>query len=49
MFVAPFLIFVVDELDDFPVADLEAHVIWAASKINPFLEAYIKKVQWMSQ
>jgi hypothetical protein len=26
MFIAPFLIFVVDELDDFPVADLEAHV-----------------------
>jgi hypothetical protein len=49
MFVAPFLIFVVDELDDLPVADLEAHVIWAESKINPFLEAYIKKVQWMSQ
>jgi len=45
MFVAPFLIFVVDELDDLPVADLEAHVIWAASKINLFPEAYIKKVQ----
>ena len=49
MFVAPFLIFVVDELDDLPVADLDAHVFWAASKINLFFEAYIKKVQQMSQ
>ena len=49
MFVAPFLIFVVDELDDFPIADFKAHGYKIASKNCPFLEAYIKAGQWMNQ
>ena len=49
MFVAPFLIFVVDELDDFPIADFKAHDCKITSKIYPFLEAYIKAGQWMNQ
>ena len=34
MLVAPFLIVVVDELDDFPIADFKAHGYKIASKLS---------------